>query len=162
MATRTESSVFYHYSDLLELLPHRDPMLFLDEVKIEENKEEVIALGWFTVMESHCKGHFPGKPIFPGIYLQEMALQAMAVLAKHCYPSFKHMEPRLIQADGLRWTNSVKPNDRLRAEVKLSKVREECRRCIVIGRAKIFLESGGEEKLLFEAEKLVGMGILAG
>lgn len=60
-----------------EILPHRAPMLLLDEV-LEVTPERVVATRVFEPDEEFFKGHFPGAPIVPGVYLIEAMAQAMA------------------------------------------------------------------------------------
>ena len=67
-----------------DVLPHRAPLLLLDEVT-EVSDSQVIASRVFREDEEFFKGHFPGEPIVPGVYLVEAMAQAMAYgeLYKH-------------------------------------------------------------------------------
>ncbi len=60
-----------------EILPHRAPLLLLDEVT-EASEHRVVATRTFRPDEEFFKGHFPGEPIVPGVYLVEAMAQAMA------------------------------------------------------------------------------------
>jgi len=60
-----------------EILPHRKPMLLLDEV-LEVTGDRVVATRTFRLDEDFFGGHFPGDPIVPGVYLVEAMAQAMA------------------------------------------------------------------------------------
>ena len=60
-----------------KILPHRAPLLLLDEV-IELAENRVVATRVFKEDEEFFKGHFPGEPIVPGVYLVEAMAQAMA------------------------------------------------------------------------------------
>lgn len=60
-----------------DILPHRTPMLLLDEV-LEVTRERVVATRTFRIDEDFFGGHFPGEPIVPGVYLVEAMAQAMA------------------------------------------------------------------------------------
>ena len=60
-----------------KILPHRAPLLLLDEVS-ELSDTRVVASRVFHENEEFFKGHFPGEPIVPGVYLVEAMAQAMA------------------------------------------------------------------------------------
>lgn len=62
---------------LEEILPHRPPMLLLDKV-LRADAKQVVALRTFHPDEPFFKGHFPGEPIVPGVYLVEAMAQTMA------------------------------------------------------------------------------------
>ena len=63
--------------DILTLLPHRDPFLFLDEL-VELSETGGIGAKTFSSDEAFFSGHFPGFPIVPGVILCEFALQTAA------------------------------------------------------------------------------------
>ena len=67
--------------EIKALLPHREPMLLLDEVEVNEKGE---AVGRYTVKgdEFFLQGHFPGRPIVPGVIHCEMIAQASVALVK--------------------------------------------------------------------------------
>ena len=62
-------------SEIENLLPHRDPFLFVDEI-IEASEEKIIAKRVFTANDYFFKGHFPDYPVVPGVILVETMAQS--------------------------------------------------------------------------------------
>ena len=93
--------------ELKEILPHREPMLLLDEAtKIEDN----LAEGKYTVRgdEWLLQGHFPGNPVVPGVIQCEMMAQTCCVLLVE---AVKGHTPLYTGLDKVRFKGQVKPGD---------------------------------------------------
>ena len=67
-------------NQIKELIPHREPFLFLDELRNIEKLKRAVGIKKFNENEFFFKGHFPGHPIVPGVILIEMMAQAGAAL----------------------------------------------------------------------------------
>ena len=65
--------------EILKAIPQRDPFLFVDTI-IDQDKETISCSKTITGDEDFFKGHFPGKPIMPGVLIIEALAQASAVL----------------------------------------------------------------------------------
>jgi 3-hydroxymyristoyl/3-hydroxydecanoyl-(acyl carrier protein) dehydratase len=65
---------------ILELIPHRYPFLMIDRVKECEPRKRVVAVKNVSANEPYFQGHFPGRPIMPGVLILEAFAQA-AILA---------------------------------------------------------------------------------
>ena len=69
--------------EILELLPHRFPFLLVDRVLDFEEGRFLRAVKNVSVNEPFFQGHFPGKPIFPGVLILEAMAQATGILAEN-------------------------------------------------------------------------------
>ncbi|MEI7592664.1 MAG: 3-hydroxyacyl-ACP dehydratase FabZ [Actinomycetes bacterium] len=101
-----------------DLLPHRSPFLFLDEITGLEPGLRASGLWHVTGDEAFFAGHFPGRPTLPGVIMVESIAQlgAVAVLAD---PRFSGKLPLFGGVDGARFRRQVIPGDTLEIEVEL-------------------------------------------
>ncbi len=74
-------AVAYDIVKILNALPHRYPLLLVDKVLSLEVGEEIHAIKAVTFNEQFFQGHFPGRPIMPGVLQIEALAQAAAILA---------------------------------------------------------------------------------
>ncbi len=105
------------------LLPHRYPMLLIDKVIDCVPGESLVGIKNVTYNEPFFVGHFPNKPIMPGVLIIEAIAQATGVLA--FYSLNKKAESNtlyyLVGIDKARFKSPVEPGDQLRLEVKLTR-----------------------------------------
>ena len=118
-----------------EIIPHRDPFLFLDEVLELEPGKRVVARK--TVTEEDCAGHFPGNPIMPGVKMVEALAQcgAVAVLSQEANRGKLALFAGI---DDVRFKRVVRPGDVLTLECQVETVRGP------IGRGKVRATVDGE------------------
>jgi len=100
---------------ILKCLPHRYPFLLVDKViEIDLEKDHIIAVKNVTFNEPFFQGHFPGKPIMPGVMILEALAQAGGVLMfEKGYPQLKV----LASIRNAKFRKVVKPGDVLTLEV---------------------------------------------
>jgi 3-hydroxyacyl-[acyl-carrier-protein] dehydratase len=110
---------------VLSLLPHRYPFLLVDRVEDFEKDQRLVALKNVTYNEPFFNGHFPIKPVMPGVLIVEAMAQATALLALESDPdSLSESTIYLfVGIDKARFKQQVEPGDQLRIEVLLSKMK---------------------------------------
>lgn len=118
-----------------EILPHRDPLLLLDEVLELEPGARVVARK--VVREENCAGHFPGNPIMPGVLMVEALAQAGAV-AVLSQEENRGKLALFAGIDDIRFKRIVRPGDELTLECELESVRGP------IGKGKVRATVDGE------------------
>jgi 3-hydroxyacyl-[acyl-carrier-protein] dehydratase len=113
--------------EILKHLPHRSPFLLIDKVIEIVEGESLVAIKNVTINEPFFVGHFPSRPVMPGVLILEALAQAAGVLA---YKS-SHTTPEdgslffLAGIDNARFRRVVEPGDQLRLEVKLARAKRE-------------------------------------
>ena len=75
----------YDVRKVMAVLPHRYPMLLVDRVVALEKGESIKAVKAVTMNEGFFQGHFPGRPIMPGVMIVEALAQAAGVLAMESF-----------------------------------------------------------------------------
>src|SRR5690606_2807635 len=104
------------------ILPHRDPFLLVDEIEELVVKEKCVGIKYVNADEYYFKGHFPQKPVMPGVLILETMAQVGAV-ALLSVPEFHGKIGYFTGANNVKWRKQVVPGDVLRIEVVLTKLR---------------------------------------
>lgn len=107
------------------LLPHRYPFLLLDRVIDYVPRETLRAIKNVTVNEPYFAGHFPQKPLMPGVLIIEAMAQAAAILGE-LSGAESHSQDRLyylVGVDNARFRKPVEPGDQLVIDIRFLTVR---------------------------------------
>jgi 3-hydroxyacyl-[acyl-carrier-protein] dehydratase len=106
-----------------KLIPHRAPFLLVDRVVAFEPGKRLVAWKGVTMNEPFFTGHFPEKPVMPGVLILEALAQAAALLARMTL-SAEAGEQKLtylMGIDNARFRRPVVPGDRLELHVEVTK-----------------------------------------
>ena len=113
-------SVFSNTKSIEEAIPHRPPMLLVDEI-VEQNEKRIICRKTFSDADFFIQGHFPGYPLVPGVILCECCLQSGAILLSQFTPQVG-VVPVATRMDGVKFKRMVRPGDTIQIEVTLNEV----------------------------------------
>jgi 3-hydroxyacyl-[acyl-carrier-protein] dehydratase len=106
-----------------DILPQREPFLFIDEVVEIEGTTRVVAAKDIRADEYYFKGHFPGKPILPGVLIIEAMAQTSIILYALCKPEIAKAHPNYYLAKTqAEFMHPVVPGDRLLIEARVVRV----------------------------------------
>ncbi|MDB4894169.1 MAG: (3R)-hydroxymyristoyl-(acyl-carrier-protein) dehydratase [Firmicutes bacterium] len=107
--------------EIMEIIPHRQPMLMVDQVIELEPGKRAVGIKNVSANEPVFQGHYPGNPIFPGVLIVEAMAQVGGV-ALMSQPEFAGKVPLFAGIDDCKFKRPVLPGDQLRLEVELLKV----------------------------------------
>jgi 3-hydroxyacyl-[acyl-carrier-protein] dehydratase len=130
---------------ILSVIPHRYPILLVDRVLEMEPKKRIVALKNVTISEPVFLGHFPGRPVLPGVFLVEGMAQAGGLLLLH---DMANRENKLLLFAGIeeaKFRRPVVPGDQVRYEVEVLRLRSTF--CKVAGKALVNGELAAEAVL---------------
>ena len=105
-------------NQIMKILPHRPPFLLVDNI-IEMSKNHIIAQKNVTMNEDYFKGHFPGKPIMPGVLQIEAMAQTGGIFSlskvedPHLYTTY------FMKIDNVKFKRKLTPGDTVVFELKL-------------------------------------------
>jgi len=105
--------------DIFNILPHRYPFLLIDRVLELVRMKRIVAVKNVTVTEPFFQGHFPGKPIMPGVLIVEAIAQAGGLLLLTEVPNREEMLMVFTGIEKARFRRPVVPGDQLRIEVEV-------------------------------------------
>lgn len=116
---------------ILNKLPHRYPFLLVDRVLEVEPMKRIRALKNVTMNEPFFQGHFPARPVMPGVLMLEALAQAAALLASVSLDTSnrEHMLYYFTAIDNARFRRPVEPGDQLFLDVTFDRMKSSMFRC---------------------------------
>jgi 3-hydroxyacyl-[acyl-carrier-protein] dehydratase len=108
--------------EILEILPHRYPMLMVDQI-IEIGEDSIVGIKNVTVNEPHFTGHFPGFPVMPGVLILEAMAQVGGILVGKVAPHTRGRVMFLASIEEAKFRRPVVPGNQLRIEMKLLRLK---------------------------------------
>lgn len=131
--------------DIKRMIPHRYPFLMIDRVKQINLNKSAIGIKNVTVNEPHFQGHFPSRPIMPGVTIVEAMAQTAAVLVVMTLDMIDNdMLVYFLSIDKCKFRHPVVPGDQLELHVR-----------VIRGRGKLWRFHGEgkvDGKVVAEAE----------
>lgn len=105
--------------EIMEILPHREEMLLLDEVE----EKDGTAFGYYKVRgdEFFLKGHFPNNPIVPGVILCEILAQSACILLQNVMCEGKI--PVYTGLNNVKFRSPVKPGDTIKTKCRIKRAK---------------------------------------
>ena len=122
---------------IMSILPHRYPLLLVDRVLEIEPGKRIVAQKNVSISDPFLVGHFPGRPVYPGVLLVEGMAQAGGILVLQGQPALERKLVLFAGIESAKFRRPVVPGDTLRYEVEVLRLRSSfCKisgRCLVDG-----------------------------
>ncbi|ALN40747.1 beta-hydroxyacyl-ACP dehydratase [Rickettsia rhipicephali] len=110
-------------TEIMDWIPHRYPFLLVDRVlKIDPNKS-ITGIKNVTVNEPQFTGHFPARPVMPGVLMVEAMAQLAAILVAKSLGSTKNKEVFLMAIENAKFRRIVQPGDTMHIHVVIDQQR---------------------------------------
>jgi len=129
-----------------KILPHRPPFLMVDAIEEMERWKRIVGIKNVTMNEYYFQGHFPGKPILPGVLIIESMAQTGGLLLLQEVEDREKKLLYFVSIDNARFRRPVIPGDQLRLEMDVLAWRNNF--CKLQGRATVGGELAAEATLM--------------
>jgi beta-hydroxyacyl-ACP dehydratase FabZ len=106
--------------DIMKIIPHRYPILLVDRAVIVEPDKKITGYKSVSGNEPFFQGHFPGRPIMPGVLIVEAMAQAACILMLR-KPEMKDKLAFFMGIDGVKFRKPVLPGDQLELRVEITR-----------------------------------------
>ena len=137
--------------EIMNILPHAYPFLLVDRIIEIDPGKRIVGIKNVTYNEPFFPGHFPGRPIMPGVLIVEAMAQTAGILVFNSLPQEPNKPPiYFLGIDNVRFRKPVIPGDQLHLELEITKHRQS-----IWGFKGKALVDG---KLVAEAELLAMLG----
>jgi 3-hydroxyacyl-[acyl-carrier-protein] dehydratase len=162
MTTETTDTSTYtlplEAADIMRILPHRYPFLLVDRVVELEPGKRIVAIKAVTANEPQFTGHFPDRPIMPGVLMVEALAQA-AGIAVITLPEYRGKLGLFAGIDECRFKRMVVPGDTLRLEATVEKLRGVFGRVRAVGTVDGEVAVEAIISVIFPRDQQLGGGV---
>jgi 3-hydroxyacyl-[acyl-carrier-protein] dehydratase len=104
---------------IMNLLPHRYPFLLIDRIEQVQGDESCVGIKNVTINEPFFQGHFPGRPVMPGVLMLEAMAQAAGAICAHAQGADAPLQSvYFLTVDKAKFRKPVGPGDRLELHMR--------------------------------------------
>lgn len=139
-------AVMLDINAIQRILPHRYPFLLVDAIIEMERQKRIVGIKNVTINEHFFQGHFPGRPVMPGVLIVEAMAQAGGVLLLQEVPDRERKLLYFVAIDDARFRRPVVPGDQVRLEVTVLSYRNSF--CKLQGKATVNGDLAAEATLM--------------
>ncbi len=125
-----------------KILPHRYPFLMVDAILEMEDQKHILGVKNVSINEAYFQGHFPGKPVMPGVLIIEAMAQTGGLLLLKDVPDRENKLLYFVAVDGARFRRPVVPGEQLLLDLSVMSWRGNF--CKLIGKATVNGELAAE------------------
>ena len=116
---QAHSSTIIDIHGILDLIPHRYPMLLVDRILEYQRGKHIVGLKNVTMNEHFFQGHFPERPVMPGVMIIEAMAQTGGVLIMQEYENIHEYVIFFMTIDKVKFRRPVVPGDQLKMEIEV-------------------------------------------